>query len=68
MSGSSTEPLEQRLTRYRSAADQARKAALSAATDEARDSYNSIAASWDNLILEAEAALRAVTKDKSGGH
>jgi hypothetical protein len=64
MSGSSNEPLEQRLTRYRSAADQARKAALSAPTDEVRASYNSIASSWESLIREAETALKDMTKGK----
>jgi hypothetical protein len=64
MSGSSQEPLEQRLTRYRSAAEQARKAALSAQTDEVRASFNSIASSWESLILEAEAALKETAKGK----
>jgi hypothetical protein len=65
MSGSSTEPLEQRLTRYRRAAEQARKAAQSAATAEVRDSYNSIASSWESLIVEAEAALKDTKKNKN---
>jgi hypothetical protein len=58
------EPLEQRLNRFRSAAQKARKAALGAATDEARDSYNSIAASWESLILEAEVAFKDTAKHK----
>ena len=63
MSSGSKEPLDVRLVRYRNAAQQARRSAQSATTDEARACYNSIAMSWESLIAETESAIKDAVKN-----